>query len=196
MLSSMVVGRRMTAQQRRGQILDVTHEIVAAEGFHAATPNRIAQQAGVNRSLLYQLFGDPAGLFVALIDREAARANAQFIDVITGLADEYGESRLVRGFDGVLHAVDTQPATWRLFLFPPQGAPPELHKRLARAQAAVQGFLADELLRMYPDLADPDYTARMVLAAARELLQLRLADPQGASHERLRAAARSLAIRG
>ena len=37
--------RRMTAEGRREQILDVTHAIVDAEGFHAATPNRIAEAA-------------------------------------------------------------------------------------------------------------------------------------------------------
>ncbi|WP_260860701.1 hypothetical protein [Mycobacterium tilburgii] len=78
--------RRMSAEEHRKQNLDVTHAIVDAGGFHAAaTPNRIAAAAGINRSLLYQLLGDPAGLFVALIDREAARARAQFAEAIAGL---------------------------------------------------------------------------------------------------------------
>lgn len=86
MLSSVIPTsrRRMTGEARREQILDVTHAIVDVEGFHAATPNRVAEQAGVNRSLIYQQFGSPAGLFVALIDREAGRAAAQFNNAITG----------------------------------------------------------------------------------------------------------------
>lgn len=185
----------MTAAARREQILDVTHAIVDAEGFHAATPNRIAGEAGINRSLIYQQFGDPAGLFVALIDREAARAGAQFGEAISATTDADGDGVLVRRFDSVLRAVDAQPATWRLFLFPPQGAPPELHERLARAQAVVRGYLVGELVRIYPDLPDPEYTARMVQAAARELLQLRLSDPDAATHERLQALVRSFALR-
>lgn len=198
MLSTMTSGqlrRRMTAEARRGQILDVTHAIVDAEGFHAATPNRIAGEAGINRSLIYQQFGDPAGLFVALIDREAARAGVQFAEVISETTDSAGGGGLVSSFDSVLRAVDAHPATWRLFLFPPQGAPPELHERLARAQAVVRGYLVGELLRVYPDLPDPEYTARMVQAAARELLQLRLSDPDAATHERLHALVRSFAVR-
>ncbi|WP_409437909.1 TetR/AcrR family transcriptional regulator [Mycobacterium sp. SMC-14] len=185
----------MTAEARRSQILDVTHAIVDAEGFHAATPNRIAGEAGINRSLIYQQFGDPAGLFVALIDREAARAGAQFAEVISGTANAAGDGVLVARFDGVVKAADACPATWRLFLFPPQGAPPELHERLAQAQEVVRAYLAGELLRIYPDLPDPDYTARVLHAAARELLQLRLSDPDAATHERLHALVRSLAIR-
>ncbi|MEB3032410.1 TetR/AcrR family transcriptional regulator [[Mycobacterium] nativiensis] len=184
----------MTGEARREQILDVTHTIVDSESFHAATPNRVAQQAGVNRSLIYQQFGSPAGLFVALIDREAARAAAQFTNAITGTENPEAEDFLARVFDGVLRAADGHPATWRLFLFPPQGAPPELHERLARAEAAVRAFLTRELLRSMPDLADPDYTARIVAAVGRELLQLRLSDPDEATPERLQAILGSLKL--
>ena len=176
--------RRMTAEGRREQILDVTHAIVDAEGFHAATPNRIAEQAGINRSLIYQKFGDLAGLFVELIDREAARAGAQFAEAISGL--DAAADTLVLAFDGVLAAVDAHPATWRLFLFPPQGAPPQLYARLAQSQAVVLEFFVDELLRINPGLHDPEYTARILHAGGRELLQLHLSDPQNATVERLR----------
>jgi AcrR family transcriptional regulator len=189
MLSSVTVvnpKRRMSAEGRREQILDVTHAIVDAEGFHAATPIRIADAAGIDRSLIYQKFGDLAGLFVELIDREAARAGAQFAEAISGL-DAAGEDQsLVLAFDGVLAAVDAHPATWRLFLFPPQGAPPELSARLAQSQAVVVDFFVTELLRRNPALHEPEYTARILHAAGRELLQLHLSDPQTATVERLR----------
>lgn len=179
--------RRMTAEQRREQILDVTHAIVDVEGFHAATPNRIAREAGINRSLIYQLFGDPAKLFVALVDREAGRAGEQFVEAITELGEPTEDNQpLVRAFDGVLAAVDAHTATWRLFLFPPQGAPPVLHERLAQSQTVVRDFLQGELLRLNPKLQDPEYTARILYAAGRELLQLRLSDPDTATPERLR----------
>jgi AcrR family transcriptional regulator len=192
MLSSMTAKRRMTAEERREQILDVTHAIVDAEGFHAATPIRIARQAGINRSLIYQLFGDPAGLFVALIDREAARAGAQFADAISGLDAVAGDQSLVVAFDGVLAAVDAHPATWRLFLFPPQGAPPELYARLAQSEDVVNAFFVSELLRTTPEVHDPEYTARILHAAGRELLRLHVSDPQTATVERLRTFVRRL----
>lgn len=195
MLSSVSVGnpkRRMTAEGRRQQILDVTHTIVDAEGFHAATPNRIAETAGINRSLIYQLFGDPAGLFVALIDREAARAGAQFAEAVSGLDAVAEDQSLVVAFDGVLAAVDAHPATWRLFLFPPQGAPPELYARLAQSQAVVLEFFVTELLRTNPHVHDPEYTARILHAAGRELLQLHLSEPETATVDRLRTFVRRL----
>src|SRR5881227_2261995 len=66
--------RRMRASDRREQILDIAHAIVDAEGFHAATINRIAAEAGVTRTVIYQQFGDLSSLFIALLDREADRA--------------------------------------------------------------------------------------------------------------------------
>ncbi|MED5814027.1 TetR/AcrR family transcriptional regulator [Mycolicibacterium sp. 050232] len=176
----------MTADARREQILDVTHAIVDAEGFHAATPSRIAAEAGINRSLIYQQFGDPAGVFVALIDREAARAGTQFAAAIAGLENSTDTPPLARAFDGILAAVDANPATWRLFLFPPEGAPPELHARLTKAQSVVREFLRRELLRTNPGQRDPELTARVMHAAGRELLQLRLSDPDNASPDRIR----------
>jgi AcrR family transcriptional regulator len=177
--------RRMRAEDRREQILDLTHAIVDAEGFHAATPNRIAEAAGITRPVLYQQFGDLAALFIALVDREARRAAIQFAEATSRPEDPLETDPFVSTFESVLRAVDAHPATWRLFLFPPQGAPPELHERLAQAQDVVRRFLEQELLRAFPGLPDPEYTTRIVQASGRELLQLRLTDPENATIERL-----------
>lgn len=185
--------RRMSADERHEQILDITEAIVAAEGFHAATLNRIAGEAGITRTVVYQQFGDLPGLFVALVDRAAARAGEQFAAAIAS-APEPDETDGVFGhaFAGVLDAIDAAPATWRLFLFPPQGAPPELHERLAEAQAVVIGWLASTLRDINPKLPDPDYSARILHAAGAELLRLRLTQPEEATTERLMGHVRGL----
>lgn len=183
----------MTAEDRREQILDITHAIVDAEGFHAATLNRIAAGAGVTRTVVYQQFGDLAGVFIALVDREAARAGAQFAEAIAsspGPSEQDGA--FGHAFAGVLRAADANPSTWRLFLFPPQGAPPELHERLAHAQVVVRQYFTNVLLSINPDIPDPEYTARILNAAGDELLRLRLSDPEAATHERLLAHVRRL----
>jgi AcrR family transcriptional regulator len=184
---------RMTAGSRREQILDVTHAIVDTESFHAATLGRIATEAGITRTVLYQQFGDLPGLFVALVDREAERAAAQFASAVAASGDpDEGDGTFSEAFAGFLHAVDAHPATWRLFLFPPQGAPPELHERLAHAEAVARQYIADVLLEINPRISDPEYTARILHVAGRELLRLRLTEPEAASHDRLLAHVRRL----
>jgi AcrR family transcriptional regulator len=183
----------MTAEGRHQQILDITQEIVDAEGFHAATINRIASQAGVTRTVIYQQFGNLKGLFIALVDREAARAGAQFAEAIAASGEPSEQNGAFgHAFAGVLRAADANPATWRLFLFPPQGAPPELHERLAQAQVVVRNYFVGVLLSINPEIPDPEYTARILNAAGDELLRLRLSDPESATHERLLAQARRL----
>src|SRR3954452_3076345 len=185
--------RRMRASDRREQILDIAHAIVDAEGFHAATINRIAAEAGVTRTVIYQQFGDLSRLFIALVDREADRAQRQFEDAIAR-SEEGGGDVFAETFAGVLRAADEHPATWRLFLVPPQGAPPELHERLAAAQTLVRAYIVNVLVAIDPDVPDPEYTARIVSAAGDELLRLRLANPQEATTERPLAHASRLSL--
>ena len=116
----------------------------------------------------------------------------QFAEAISGLDAVAEDQSLVVAFDGVLAAVDAHPATWRLFLFPPQGAPPQLYARLSQSQEVVLDFFVRELLRHNPALHEPEFTARILHAAGRELLQLHLSDPQTASGERLRTFVRRL----
>jgi AcrR family transcriptional regulator len=182
----------MTAEDRHQQILDIAHEIVDAEGFHAATLNRIAGRAGVTRTVIYQQFGSLKGLFIALVDREAARAGAQFAEAVAATEPSEEDGAFGHAFAGVLRAADAHPATWRLFLFPPQGAPPELHERLAQAQVVVRQYLVSVLLSINPEIPDPEYTARILNVAGDELLRLRLSDPESATHERLLAQVRRL----
>lgn len=181
------VRKRMRAEDRREQILDVTHAIVTAEGFYAATPNRVAEAVGVTRAVLYQQFGDMGGLFVALVDREAERAAAQFADVIAGVDSFSRAGSITRVFGDLLRAMDEAPDTWRLFLLPPEGAPQALSERLALSEANVRLFLQEALAASYPELRDPEYFACVAHAIGRELFRLRLTDPAHATHERITA---------
>ncbi|MFJ9389039.1 TetR/AcrR family transcriptional regulator [Nocardioides sp. NPDC101246] len=184
-MSSTATRKRMTGQDRREQILDVLLTIVDAEGFHAATPNRVAEEAGVTRPVLYQQFGDMSGLYVALVDREFARAGEQFAAGVAALDLSDPSTVFVGTFRVALDSLATSRATWRLFLFPPQGAPPALHARLEESEAVVRAFLRQGLESVFPSTPDPEMVARLLHASGRELLRMRLEDPTEATEERL-----------
>ena len=72
-------GQRMSAEDRRDQILDVTKRIVEHDGFLAVNMKRLADEAGITRTLIYQQFGDLTGVLVALIEREFAKELAVYL---------------------------------------------------------------------------------------------------------------------
>jgi hypothetical protein len=94
---------------------------------------------------------------------------------------------LVGALEEWLEAVREAPATWRMVLMPPEGAPAELHEGIAesRAEAALH------LQRLAtPELAgetspDPELTARLLQALSEEAARLLLNDPERFTIERL-----------
>jgi AcrR family transcriptional regulator len=184
----MTTRRRLSGPQRRAQILDVACRIVVEQGYHAVTMDRVAEECGVTRTVLYQQFKTLPGLLVALIDREVERAFAGFREAVARPVPT-GEDPFTSALAGVLAAADAAPATWRMFMLPAEGGPPELHQRLAQARAVTRSHLQ----RITGHHADPELSIRVLHAVADELVRLRLTDPDAYPVERLLAQARRIA---
>src|SRR5438445_6053023 len=108
---------RLSAEDRRRQLLDVTAEIADDEGFHALSIEAVARRAGISRPVVYEHFGDLAGLLEALTDRMAERAGAQLAAVLPADLDHDDPSgALMAAFRGYLEAARSDPATWRMVL--------------------------------------------------------------------------------
>jgi AcrR family transcriptional regulator len=184
---------RLSASERREQLLDATKRVVAEQGFHRASIEAVAREAGISRPIVYGHFQDLAGLLEALIERESARALAQLAEVLPrdlGAGDP-GEA-LLTALRGYLEAVRADPDTWRLVLMPSEGAPAMLHDHITAGRAAVVAQLA---AAMGPGLGtgneppDPELAARMLSAFADEAARLLLTDPERYSVERILAQA-------
>src|SRR5262249_3534261 len=80
--------RRMPASARREQLLDVALDVAIAEGFCAASIDRVAREAGVTRTLIYNQFGDLGGMVSALVDRETGLAMEGLADAMAPMPDE------------------------------------------------------------------------------------------------------------
>jgi len=155
---------RMTAEQRRQQLLDVTKAIVLEDGFHAVSIEAVARAAGITRPVIYGHFEDLGGLLEALVDREALRALRQ-------LPETYDD--LLAALTAYLHAVRSDPGTWRLVLMPQEGAPRLLGERIAAGREAVVARLA-AALGPGTGLPDPELSAHMLRAYADEAARLTL----------------------
>src|SRR4051812_24654830 len=150
---------RMTGAERREQLLDATKAIAVADGFHAVSIEAVARAAGITRPIVYGHFEDLGGLLEALVERESRRALSQ-------LPETYDD--LPAALQAYLHAVRSDPDTWRLVLMPPEGAPRLLHERIAAGRAAVISRLAISAAGM----PDPELSAHMLSAYADEAARL------------------------
>lgn len=183
---------RMSAAERREQLLDVTKSIVGERGLHAVSIEAVAREAGITRPIVYHHFDDLQMLLEAMLDRESSRALRQLAGVLpTDLARGDRREALLAALRAYLETVRADPVTWQLVLMPPEGAPAILRERVARGREAVVAALA-EVVR--PGLASPDpgLTARALSAVADEAARLLLADPDEYPIDRLVAHARWL----
>ncbi|GAC1326596.1 MAG: hypothetical protein NVSMB25_26040 [Thermoleophilaceae bacterium] len=178
---------RLTAAERRDQLLDVTKAIAVRRGFHSVSIEAVAREAGISRPIVYGHFGDLAGLLEALVTRESERALAQLAEVLPRAPSRGNPSGpLLAALEGYLRAARTDPDTWRLVLMPPEGAPDILRKQIAEGRAAVIDRLA-ALAATGPASPDPELTARAISAVADEAVRLVLSDPEHYSAERVMA---------
>ncbi len=58
---------RLSEDERRCQLIDAAETVFLDKGFHAATMDDIARQAGMSKKTLYQIFPAKSALFEALI---------------------------------------------------------------------------------------------------------------------------------
>ena len=179
---------RMTAAERREQVLDATKAIAAEHGFHAVSIEAVARAAGITRPIVYAHFGDLRGLLEALVERESARALAQLAAVLpTDLGEGDPGEILLSGLRGYLEVVASDPDTWRLILMPTEGAPELLRERIAGGRAAVVAQLAQTVDRGLGAARspDPELTAHMLSAVSDAGARLLLDDPERYTVERL-----------
>jgi len=182
--------RRLSALERREQLLDVAKELVGERGFHGVSIEAVAARAEITRPIVYHHFGDLSGLLEALVLREAQRALGQLSVALpagVGPGDDIRDV-LFSAWRGYLEVVNADPATWRLVLMPPEGAPEKLREHIAVGRATVVDHLAT-LVR--PGLGpgrespDPELEARIFSALAEETARLLLTQPERFPLERI-----------
>ena len=64
---------RLPAPARREQILDVSVQVFARNGFHSTSMNDVADAAGVTKPVLYQHFDSKQDLYLALLEEAGNR---------------------------------------------------------------------------------------------------------------------------
>jgi AcrR family transcriptional regulator len=182
---------RMNAQERRDQLLDVLSAVILAEGYGAVSIDRVSRDAQIARTVIYSHFGNLDGLLHALIERTEQRALNQIRAVIPDIDfEEDPDSVLIEAVRTFLTMVRDEPTTWRLALFPVEGAPPELRETIARVRGGLLGLLQPVAVqglerRGGPRELDPELFSRLLIAFGEESAKLVLSDPDNYPPDRL-----------
>jgi AcrR family transcriptional regulator len=62
--------RRMTAAERREQLIEIARSLFAHRGFDGTSIEEIAARAEVSKPVVYEHFGGKEGLYAVVVDRE------------------------------------------------------------------------------------------------------------------------------
>lgn len=105
---------RMTASQRREQLITVGREVFATDGVQGATVEDIATRAGVTKPVIYEHFGGKEGLYAVVVDR----AIAEILASITHALDEPAEPRVLieRAVLSLFTFMQTSPASFEVLV--------------------------------------------------------------------------------
>lgn len=81
--------KKLSAAQRRAQLIEVGRKAFAEKGYEATSVEEIASRAGVSKPIVYQHFGGKEGLYAVVVDREMTQIVALISEAIaTGTARE------------------------------------------------------------------------------------------------------------
>ncbi len=74
--------RRLSPDERQQEILDAACQLVLADGISNLTMEKIANEAGASKALLYSYFPNSSALLQQLYKRELGRLQAQHLVVL------------------------------------------------------------------------------------------------------------------
>src|ERR1700723_755626 len=131
--------RRLTAEQRRQQLVAVALELFAQRGYRATTMDDIAEAAGVTKPLVYQHFSSKRALYLELVDSIAQ----ELLIAVRGavMRAEGPRQQVEMGFAAYFKLVINREAEFRLLY----GRDHSDDKELGRALRMVEDAIAEAI---------------------------------------------------
>jgi AcrR family transcriptional regulator len=160
--------RRVPRLQREPTMLDAAGRAFAAHGFHAASMDAIAADAGISKPMLYNYFGSKQGLYLAFVERDGR----ELLDSMRRAAspDAPAGERLRAGIVAFLSYVDEHRSGWAVLY----GEASAQGGSLAAEVATLRERIAELLSR----LLGSDALAHAFVGAGESLANWWLAHPE------------------
>ncbi|KRF19749.1 TetR family transcriptional regulator [Nocardioides sp. Soil797] len=153
---------RMTAAERREQLLEIARTLFAERGFDGTSVEEVAARAEVSKPVVYEHFGGKEGLYAVVVDREVTVLLTQMRRALTsGTSRELLEQAALSLFD----YIEAQPDGFRILVrdspMGSQGA--SFQSIIGDTATRVEGILVDQFKRrgLDPKMA-PMYAQMLV----------------------------------
>jgi AcrR family transcriptional regulator len=147
-MTSQVLTRRERQEQTREQLLDAAAQVFARRGYHEASVEEIASEAGFSTGAVYSNFSGKEELFLALADREVEKQVAEIRTVAESVeAGGEAEAEAGRRFQELLKRDRDWPLLfYEFWSFGVRSA--RIQGEFAKRRQAVQDALAETLDRL------------------------------------------------
>jgi AcrR family transcriptional regulator len=181
-----VTGTRLTRDERKEQtrerLLQAAERVFAERGYHAASVDEVAEQAGFSTGALYSNFEGKEDLFLTLFDRHITRQSAEIAALIEDLPSVDERARI--GAEHWVEFLDREAKTVMLFIefwsFAVRN--PDVRSRFAERYGRIREVMTGLIARGAQDLGvelsiPPEQLAVVVDALADGIALQKLVDP-------------------
>ena len=172
----------MRAPERRAQLLDVARRVFGHSGFHAASMETVAKEAGVTKPILYDHFPSKKDLYLALLDDDLALLHDE---VAKALNSPSGNRERIRGgFQAYFDFVDEHAEGFRLLMQETVGTEAAFRARVANVRDQILKEVADLIVRESRGSLDRQRAETVALALIGMVETVAQRDPGGPAQKR------------
>jgi AcrR family transcriptional regulator len=173
--------------QTRADLLDAAARVFAAQGFHAASVDQVAEAAGYTKGAVYSNFSSKEELFLELLDRHLDQAIGLLEQLVFEVAPEARAARFAQEHER-LAVLDRDwyllEAEFLLYAARNEQVRDRVTARQRRTHQRITAIARRHLddLGLPEDVLPAGELARILMATADGLTQAALADDEVAAH--------------
>lgn len=162
--------RRVSAEDRRSQLIDIAMELFARNGFSGTTTREIARAASVNEAIIFRFFPHKDDLYAAILERKSSEACSDAMAEQLRAAAAAGDDAAVIGavVRQIVERHRDDPQFMRLMLHSALEGHSFARQYRDRHFAPLHRFLIEYVIRRQREgrfrAGDPEALARVILA--------------------------------
>jgi AcrR family transcriptional regulator len=160
------MAKRMTAAERREQLLTVARTLFAQRGFEGTSIEEVAARAEVSKPVVYEHFGGKEGLYAVVVDREVTHLlTAMRAALAGGSARQLIEQAAVT----LLDYIEENPDGFRILVRDSPIGSASYQSILGDVASRVEGILVDPFERIGLDARSGPMYAQMLVGMVSQI---------------------------